>query len=255
MTLSVILAKLFKRIFWFSALTLAWTYFYKDRFPEPEYYNLASLDAPRQSATTEPEFTTHVNRQEYTITPKFDYELEGVIVSYHDADAFGDIWHHGRWKDFLNLRDLCVIWGQNVESGVYQKMKFSNDSWTCWASWPDSDTGKLFKMNALSNNHMLTDSDTIKKALMDAEPGDHIRLKGLLAEYGNKTSGFKRGTSVTRNDTGNGACETIYLDEFTVINKANRKLRRLYHLAKWQTLLSAIGFLIAFLAAPVRFNG
>ena len=110
-------------------------------------------------------------------------------------------------------------------------------------------------MNALSNNHLLTDNDTIKQALMDAETGDHIRLKGLLAEYDNKTNGFKRGTSVTRNDTGNGACETIYLNEFTIVNKANRKLRRLYHLAKWLTLISAVGFLIAFLAAPVGING
>ncbi|MGR8981200.1 MAG: hypothetical protein ACU84H_14050 [Gammaproteobacteria bacterium] len=43
--------------------------------------------------------------------------------------------------------------------------------------------------------------------------------------------------------------------EFTRVDKANRKVRRLYHLARWLKLISAAGFLIAFLAAPVRFNG
>jgi hypothetical protein len=56
---------------------------------------------------------------------------------------------------------------------------------------------------------MITQYDT-----MASEPGDHIRLKGVLAKYANKDSGFNRGTSITREDTGNGACETIYLNEF-----------------------------------------
>jgi len=245
---------LFKRLFFVSAIVMGVTYFYKDKLPSPTYYDVTNLEEPQQSPVSEPEFTTEVNGQQYTIQPKFSYELDGVIVSYHDADAFGDIWHHKRWKDFLNLRDLCVIWGKNVETGVYQNMKFSNDSWTCWASWPDSATGALFAMNALSNNHLLSDNDQVKTALMKAEPGDHIRLKGILAEYANKSNGFQRGTSTTRDDTGNGACETIYLDEFEIINKANRKSRHLYSLAKWLAIISGIGFIIMFLLAPVRNN-
>ncbi|MGZ8227947.1 MAG: hypothetical protein ACXWT3_15130, partial [Methylococcaceae bacterium] len=168
------------------------------------------------------------------------------------ADAFGDIWHHKRWKDFINLRDLCVIWGENVATGVYQNMQFSNDSWTCWASRPDRETGELFNMTALSNNHLLTDDEAVKTALMAAEPGDHIRLRGVLAEYSNTAANFQRGTSTVRTDTGNGACETIYLDEFEIISKANPKPRRLFELAKWLTIISAIGFSIMFVVAPVK---
>lgn len=228
------------------------TYFYKDTIPDPGYYDIAGLEPPRQSPTADPAFTTVVNEQEYTVTPKFNYELDGVIVSYHDADAFGDIWHHKRWKDFINLRDLCVIWGENVATGVYQNMQFSNDSWTCWASWPDRETGELFNMTALSNNHLLTDDEAVKTALMAAEPGDHIRLRGVLAEYSNTAANFQRGTSTVRTDTGNGACETIYLDEFEIISKANPKPRRLFELAKWLTIISAIGFSIMFVVAPVK---
>jgi len=250
MTLSSLLESCFKWLFLLSALTMATSYFYKDKFPGPEYYDVEQLNNPRQLPTDDPAFTTQVNEQEYTITPRFNYELDGVVVSYHNADAFGDIWHHKRWKDFINLRDLCVIWGGNVATGVYQNMKFSNDSWTCWAYWPDQETGSQFKMNALSNNHLLTDDDAVKSALMSAEPGDHIRLKGVLAEYANKASGFQRGTSTIREDTGNGACETIYVDGFKIINKANRKSRRLFALAKW--LISAIGFSVMFVIAPVK---
>ncbi len=87
---------------------------------------------------------------------------------------------------------------------------------------------------------------------MVAEPGDHVRLKGVLAEYANKNNGFFRGTSTIREDTGNGACETVYLDSFEIINKANRKLRGLHHLSKWLSIIFGLGFLIMFFVAPVR---
>lgn len=252
MALASVVESLFKWLFLVSALLFGITFNYKDKLPDPDFYDLAHLEPPKQTPVLAPPFDVRVNEQDYTIKPKYAYELNGIIVSYHNADGFGDIWHHKRWKDFLNLRDLCVIWGDNVGSGVYQSMQFSNDSWTCWASWNDASTGQLFKMNGLSNNHLLTNDTAINKTLMEAEPGDHIRLKGMLSEYSNRGNGFQRGTSITRDDTGNGACETIFLDEFTVIKKANRKLRRAYTLAKWLTAFSAIGFSIMFLIAPVR---
>lgn len=252
MPLSSILESLFKWLFLLGAVTMGVTYFYKDKLPDPPFYNLADLETPRQMPITQEAFNVQVNEQEYTIQPLFDYELDGVVVSLHNADDFTDITHHRRWKDFLNLRDLCVIWGKNVETGVYRNMKFSNDSWTCWAAWPDRATGDLFKMSALSNNHLLTDKETIANALMKAEPGDHIRLKGVLAQYANNGNGFHRGTSVTRDDTGNGACETIYLQEFSILNKANRKSRKLYSFAKGLTIVAAIGFALMFMIAPAR---
>lgn len=252
MATSSFFEQLFKWVFIVSALLTVLLYFKKDHLPEPNFYNLGYLDEPVQAKLKAEPFKTQVNDQEYTITPLYDYELHGVVVSYSDADAFTNIWHHKRWHDFINLRDLCVIWGKNVGSGVYRQMKFHNDSWTCWASWQDYETGALFKMNALSNNHLLTDDDRIKKALMSAEPGDHIRFKGVLAEYANKSNNFFRGTSITRDDNGNGACETVYLEEFEIVKKANRGIRKLYGLTKWLTIVSFFGFLIFFAIAPVR---
>jgi hypothetical protein len=252
MPITVVLESLFKWLFLLSALAMGVLYFYKDKLPEPKFYDLKYLEEPSQNPTEREEFKTQVEGHEYTVTPKYDYELYGVVVSYNNSDSFDDIWHHKRWQDFLNQRDLCVIWGRNVESGVYKRIKFNNDSWTCWAFWPDSETGQLFKMNALSNNHLLVDNETIKSALMASEPGDHIRFKGLLAEYANKANGFTRGTSTVREDTGNGACETVYLTEFEVVKKANARLRHLFAFTKGLATVSLFGFIAMFFVAPVR---
>ena len=228
------------------------TYFYKDFLPAPTFYDSYYLQEPRQELTTTGSFTTKVNGQQYIIEPKYDYELYGVIVSYHDADALRDIWHHDKWKDFINLRDLCLIWGDNVSSGVYLDMDFSNDSWTCWAYWPDRETGKRFNMTQLSNNHLLVDNAEVKQTLMTAERGDHVRLKGMLATYRNPANNFERGTSTVRTDTGNGACETIYVNEFEIIHRANSSVRLFYQSAKWLTIISFIAFSVMFVVAPVR---
>ncbi len=85
---------------------------------------MSSLDAPIQTETARMPFEIVANKQQYSIIPKFDYELSGVVVTYNNADGFTDIWHHDVWKDFINVRDLCVIWGSNVSTGIYKKISF-----------------------------------------------------------------------------------------------------------------------------------
>ena len=248
----VLLEKLFKVLFFLSLLATVALYWGKDSLPPASFYDLDSLNDPLQQPTSEDSFMVSVDGETYHIKPKFDYQLDGVIVSYHDADDFSDIWHHARWKDFINLRDLCVVWGRNVATGVYLDMEFHNDSWTCWASWPNAEVGRRFQMAQLSNNHVLIDDEAIRNELMKSEPGDHIRLKGMLVEYSNPRSGFYRSTSTIRDDTGNGACETIYVTDFAIIKKANQQLRLIYSIAKWSTIISLIGFVIFFLVAPYK---
>jgi hypothetical protein len=235
-----------------SLLLLLTSLIYKDRLPVPTHYDIERLSEPVQRATLRSPFWIEIDRQRYRVNPLHDYTLEGVIVSYHDADAFTDIWHHDKWKDFLNIRDLCVIWGANVSSGVYQLMNFENDSWTCWAYWPDAQTGTRFQMNQLSNNHLLVNDDTIKYALMSAETGDQIRLRGVLASYENPANNFHRGSSTRRDDTGNGACETIYVDDFEIVKKGNIRWRRIFTMSQWSLGLSLLLFLILFVITPIR---
>ena len=234
-----------------SLLVLAVTYHFKDKLPKPREYG-APLTAPHQSPTLRSPFFITENNQQYTIKPKFDYELTGVVMTYSDAAGFTNIWHHRRWKDFINVRDLCVIWGDNVRTGVYKNMHFSSDSWTCWVSWNDRETGRIFQSNALSNNHLLTNNNAIKSQMVQAEKGDVVYIKGVLVDYSNQATGGSRKTSISRDDDGNGACETIYVDEFKILKKANTLWRHLFKLAKWTALASFMGCMIFFLKTPFK---
>lgn len=237
-----------------SLLLMAVVYYYKNDLPPPEYYDLSMLQGPIQTPTTKKPFVIEANHQDYTIIPRFEYDLTGVVVTYNNASGFNDIWHYDIWKDFINVRDLCLIWGSNVGTGVYKNMSFSSDSWHCWYGWQDNKTGQSFVYTTLSNNHLVTNDNQIKAKLLSAEIGDVVHLKGQLVNYINNETGGYRISSVKITDRGEGACKVVYLDEFQVLKKANVRLRHWYMLLKWVSIASLIGFLSFFIFAPFKIS-
>lgn len=246
-----LLFKLFKWAFFVSLVALIGTYFYKDQLPPGNYYDIEKLPIPAQHLTDRAPFTIDAGNLSYEIEPKYDYELYGVVVSYNDSE--GSRWHE-KMQDFINVRDLCVIWGDNVELGMQQLISFSSGSWTCYWKTSDSYAAHNFSESGYSNNHLLVEDPMVKRALMSAETGDHIRLKGSLVHYKNLKTNTARGTSIVRNDSGNGACETIFVDEFEIINKLDSATRRWHRISRWTTAISFAGFLILAGVAPVRFK-
>ncbi|WP_394791676.1 hypothetical protein [Rhodoferax sp.] len=196
----------------------------------------ATMSEPVQTPTNTPAFTTRVGQVDYRVTPRYDYELVGLVVSRHDSDAWWD-WIHAASNDHLNVVDLCVVWGANAAAGAYERMAFSSGQFVCYVSTDDADTWRPEYVRALSNNHLLTDSPRIARLLRGVRVGDQIRLRGSLVEYAHNAGfAFFRGTSTSRDDTGNGACETIFVREASVLQPAPAWPRWLSRLG-WAMLL------------------
>jgi hypothetical protein len=83
----------------------------------------------------------------------------------------------------------------------------------------------------------------VAATIMRARKGDQVHLKGWLVSYGQKGTPYRRMTSTTRNDRGNGACETIFINEFEILREANPGWRALYKLSLGLMAFSA-GFLV-----------
>jgi hypothetical protein len=179
------------------------------------------FNEPVQTQTRTLPFKTTVNRVEYTIKPVADYEITGVVVSRHDSATWWD-YIHRETNDHINIADLCVVWGKNLRTNSYQKVGYSSGQFVCYYNTRALKSNQSFDEDELSNNHVLTDSKTLAKSILSAKVGDQIRMSGHLAEYTHQ-QGFNyfRGTSTTRKDRGNGACETIFVKEFEVIQKAS----------------------------------
>lgn len=226
-----------------AALVFAASLFLRNRLPDKGLILEPLLQNPIQSedGVAEP---FEVERQgfAYTVTPLYSYELWGMIVSYHHSSSFIDI-SHKKWNDYLNTKDICVLWGRNVETGIYERMSFKNRDFTCYYRTPDRETAEIFTENALSNNHLLPADTLVADIVLKARKGDQVHFKGWLVSYGIKDAAYARRSSTVRSDRGNGACEVVYVTEFEILRAANAEWRALHRTSLVLTVL-ALGVLI-----------
>lgn len=217
--------------------------------PSPGQLHDSLQQAPEQVQVKEAPFNTTVGDITYTVKPLYSYELHGLVVSRHDTSTWWN-YIHREWNDKLNVVDFCVIWGKNATSGIYQKMSYSSGQFVCYLKAPDQESFTAFDMAGLSNNHVLTDDPAVAKRLRSVRVGDQIRFRGHLAEYSHNHNGqsFRRGTSTVRDDTGNGACETVYIKSFDILRSGGGPWRVLY----WVAWLMVAGGIIAWFRLPLK---
>lgn len=171
---------------------------------------------PEQTATRQGPFAVVVDDIEYQIEPEYAYDLTGMIVSYRHHE--GNSRMHLQANDHLNMLDVCVVWGDNTSSQLH-KIDFWNGIFTCNVFTRDQQAWDSFDMNQLSNNHLISDDELVRSQVKKIQVGDQIRVRGYLASYSN-AGGGTRGTSTTRTDTGDGACETVYVEYFRIVEPA-----------------------------------
>ena len=176
---------------------------------------------PKQTAINPYKFKFDYRGETYLVDAIADYEIAGLIVSHNDITAWYDIYHT---KDSVDTKDLCLIWGNNVDGNHYHNVKFYNESVSCHFHINDQDTYVKFNPGQLSNNHLISDSEAIRKSIASARVGDQILMKGYLVNYSSNTNPeFVRRTSTTRKDTAGGACEVVFVNEFEILKKYPRR--------------------------------
>jgi len=231
-----------------SAILLVISLWRGEALPAKEDLLPELLAEPVQEAINQPPFDTSVKGVTYKVQPLYSYDLVGMVVSKHDAKTWWD-YLHKEWNDNLNVTDLCVVWGNNVRNAAYEGISFSSGQFTCNFFTRSQKVYEAFDQTAISNNHLLTSDPTIAKALGAVRIGDQIRFSGVLAEYShNHGAPFKRGTSIVRTDTGNGACETVYVERIEILKSGGALWRWL----KWISIGLILFGVIAWFRLPLR---
>lgn len=203
------------------------------------------LQEPEQAPTRERPFDAAFNGVDYRVEPEYEYDLAGMVVSFRHHDGKSRM--HFRANDHLNMMDVCVVWGDTATSSLLHKIKFWNGIFTCNFQTRNQAAWDAFNIYQISNNHLISNDEFIRDQVQDIRIGDQIRVRGYLASYSNE-SGGKRGTSTTRTDTGDGACETLFVEQFDIIGPATSYWR----LAMWISLMTLIAGLYVHFRRPYR---
>lgn len=228
-----------------SAVTLVVAFFNRNDIPARIDFHPQLAEEPRQRALDARPFTVPYAGVEYRVEPLYSYELYGLVVSYRQHD--GESLMHRSSNDHLNMADVCVVWSDTAFSPTLGALDFWNGIFTCNVQTRDSVAWSRFKMSQLANNHLISADPFIREQVAQLRIGDQIRIKGALARYG-AVGGGLRGTSTTRNDTGDGACETILVDEFEIVVPGASPWRT----AMWASLAVLIAALAVHFALPYR---
>ena len=151
---------------------------------------------------------------EFTVTPLARYVLRGVVVS---RENYGWGWSGG-----LAPCDVAMAWGELAEGGAWRKLDWSQDGrWFFWRWTGAQPFPTATVVRSASNTHVVPANPNLKRAARSLGKGDVAELSGELIRIEGRRGGelVTWRSSLSREDTGDGSCELLYLRRLRVNGK------------------------------------
>ena len=190
---------------WLPAIALSLLAFgaYKQGFNRQVQHPPGAIapESPRQTRTSEPPFA--FPEGSYTIKPLADFSIKARVLSREDYSM-------GREAD-LSPIDLAFGWGPMSDTAVIKRLTISQSG--RFYFWRYEGTPPIPDQDIIShsaNMHLIPANNDIHKKLKTVRQGQVVSLKGHLVAV-NAPDGFTWTSSLTRDDSGAGACEVIWV--------------------------------------------
>jgi hypothetical protein len=138
-----------------------------------------------------------------SLQPLAGFSIEARVLGRED-------YFIGREAEF-SPTDLALGWGRMTEDAVLAQLAISQGGrWYrySWKNEPPIPVGEIVRSSA--NMHMVPANEDIAAALRDVDAGDRVRIDGWLVQV-NTPDGWRWRSSLTREDSGGGACEVVYV--------------------------------------------
>lgn len=115
----------------------------------------------------------------------------------------------------LSPTDLAFGWGRMSDTAVLQHLKIGQGGrFYYWSTQQFPIPQREIETHS-ANMHMLPANALVAYELKRVRAGDVVTLDGLLVEA-DKAGGWRWRSSMTRNDTGDGACEVVYVESLSI---------------------------------------
>lgn len=153
---------------------------------------------PKQNSTDLASFTYH----DYTITPLADFSIEARVLA-KEAYTFDR-------GASLSPIDLVLGWGPMSDSGVLSQIRISQSNRFYYWHVDQFPIPREAIETHSANMHMIPADDVIEAQLKQVHVGQLVKIEGYLVQA-NAKDGFYWKSSLTRQDTGAGACELVFV--------------------------------------------
>lgn len=155
-----------------------------------------------------------IKNGKYTLFPQANYKFSGIVTSKEPY------WYG--WAGKVAPIDLALAWGKLAEPEISRLIKYSQGNrWYYYEYKTGCPVDNLYIMTHSANNHIIPADDNVLKAVKSIKRKEKVVLEGYLVNVKGKYKGeeFWWNTSLSRTDTGDGACEIFYVMKVKSNNK------------------------------------
>ncbi len=143
-----------------------------------------------------------------TLATRAHFDITARVLSRKDYS-----WDEG--SDLVPI-DLALGWGRMSDSTVLANIDISQSGRFYYWHVKEFPIPRREIETSSANMHMIPADPGVKRQLENVRAGQVIRLEGFLVDA-SRPGGWHWNTSMTRNDTGAGACELIYVESVDVV--------------------------------------
>ncbi|MGH8041600.1 MAG: hypothetical protein ACREPN_06100 [Rudaea sp.] len=162
-------------------------------------------DAPLQQPLHAPPESLHKNG--YTIKPLAQFALSARVLSRANY----------RWDREAQLAqvDLALGWGRMSDSSVLEKIDISQSGRFYFWHVDEFPIPESEIIQSSANMHLIPADGEVERVIARTRVGDVITFDGYLVEA-DGADGYRWVSSLTRSDTGAGACELVWVEHFDI---------------------------------------
>jgi hypothetical protein len=166
--------------------------------------------APVQRPLTAAPAFTHLG---HTLTPRAHFALTARVLSgeRYKIDELAT----------LVPRDLALGWSIMSDSAIIEQLKISQSGrFYFWQTQGDALRAQVPQIIASSANmHVIPANAQVKDVINSVRVGELIEIEGKLVDVA-RGDGWAIKTSLSREDTGPGACEIVYVESAAIVRRA-----------------------------------
>ena len=137
------------------------------------------------------------------------FEGEFRVLSRED-------YHTGREAE-ISPTDLALGWGAMADPQVYKQLSIrQSNRWYYWRYENEPPIPRREIETHSANMHIIPANKAVAQKLSKVDDNDLINLKGQLVEV-SANDGWVWRSSLSREDTGNGACELFLVESIQIL--------------------------------------
>jgi len=143
-----------------------------------------------------------------TLTTRAHFDITARVLSRKDY----------AWGDDAKLipEDLALGWGRMSDSAVLANIDISQSGRFYYWHVKDFPIPRREIETSSANMHMIPADAGVKHQLEQVRTGQVVHIEGFLVDA-SRAGGWHWNTSMTRDDTGAGACELIYVESLDIL--------------------------------------